>query len=469
MNKNGSIASYIRFLFSHFYKRLSYHLPFLPSHFDVHLKELLKGSSAAFIIRILGMGTTYLFALIITRNYGAEAMGIFALSQSALLITSLICKLGLDSASIRFVAEYSSQGQWASVKEVYRKNLTLLIPVSFLVSFLFFFFSPYIAEYIFNKPHLSSGFRIISLAVLPHAILFLHSESLRGLKKIVAYAIFRNMSIPFLASIIISVAILFSKNLQTPVISYVAGIIILSVISSVLWIKYTGISGYEVGNSISYHTILSVSLPMLLSSSMLFIMQWTDIIMLGIFRAEDETGIYHVALKVANFTSISLFAINSIAAPKFAEFYAKGNIKGLGRTAKQSTKLIFWSSFPLLLIFLFFPSYILGIFGEEFKAGAHALILIALGQFVNAVSGSVAFILQMTGKQKAFQNIMIIATILNVLLNALLIPKYGMNGAALATMIATIFRNVSSVLYIKSYLNVVTFYIPVFSSMRFRK
>ncbi len=177
-------------------------------------------------------------------------------------------------------------------------------------------------------------------------------------------------------------------------------------------------------------------------------MQWTDTIMLGMFRTEKEVGIYNVALKLAALTSITLFAINTIAAPKFAEFWGRRDIKGLGRVAQQSTKLIFWTSFPILLSFWLFPSYILSVFGSEFKAGVIALMILTFGQFVNAISGSVGYILQMTEKQKIFQNIILIATVINIILNAILIPKFGINGAAFASMVSLVFWNLTSVFYI---------------------
>jgi len=183
--------------------------------------------------------------------------------------------------------------------------------------------------------------------------------------------------------------------------------------------------------------------------------------MIGMFRTETEVGVYNVTLKVAMLTSVGLFAINSIAAPKFAEFYGKEDMKGLAKIAQQSTKLIFWSSFPILLILFIFPSFILGIFGGEFKVGVFALIILALGQFVNSISGSVGYILQMTGKHKVFQNIILAATIINIVLNVFLIPVYGINGAAFASMVSLMFWNLTSVVYIRKNLNIMTLYIPL--------
>jgi O-antigen/teichoic acid export membrane protein len=427
---------------------------------DSHFGELLKGSSTAFIVRLLGMGAGYVFTILITKGYGPAAMGVFAISQTVLLILAIVARLGLDTAALRFVAEYSAQGKWDFVKEVYVKSLKIMVPLSILLAIGLYFAAPFVAERLFKKPHLTSAFRITSLSLTPFAILSLNSESLRGLKKIVDYAFFRNVSVPLVASVLLGVALYLSKDSQMPLIAYILGIIILSIWSTFKWCNLEDVSRSTGGNGMSYWSLLSVSVPMLLSSSMLFLAHWTDTIILAMFRTEAEVGIYNVALKVAAFTGITLFAINSISAPKFAQFHGNGDLPGLGRFAQQCTRLIFWTTLPVLLAFMCFPSLVLGLFGPQFKAGSTPLMILTVGQFVNAISGSVGFILLMTGREKIFQNIVIIGTLINVILNLLLVPRYGMTGAAVANMVALAFWNLGSVVYLKYTLNITTMYVP---------
>lgn len=106
---------------------------------DVHLRELLKGSSISMIIKVLGIAMSYIFTLMVTRNFGVEAMGIFAISLTMLNIVSIIGRLGFDTALLRFVAEYSSQDKWEKVREVYIKAIKLVIPLCIILSILFFF------------------------------------------------------------------------------------------------------------------------------------------------------------------------------------------------------------------------------------------------------------------------------------------------------------------------------------------
>ena len=81
-------------------------------------------------------------------------------------------------------------------------------------------------------------------------------------------------------------------------------------------------------------------------------------------------------------------------------------MKGLQKVVRQSTKIIFWTSIPLIIIFFSFPKYFLGLFGVEFIIGINAFIFLSCGKLVSAFSGSVGNLLQMTGKQVVFMKIL---------------------------------------------------------------
>ena len=151
---------------------------------DQNLKEIFTGSSIAFGLNILGLLCGYVFVLLITRNLGADAMGIFSLSYTVLSIFVVIGKLGFDAALLRFVADYSSTNRWDLVKEVYLKALRLIIPFSFLLTILLFCCAPYIAKYVFSKEHLTIYIKMISFGILPLVLLSINAECLRGIKKI---------------------------------------------------------------------------------------------------------------------------------------------------------------------------------------------------------------------------------------------------------------------------------------------
>lgn len=118
--------------------------------------------------------------------------------------------------------------------------------------------------------------------------------------------------------------------------------------------------------------------------------------------------------------------------------------------AKKSTKLIFWTSAPILLCLIVLGKPIISLlYGQDYIVAYPALLLFAIGQFVNAVSGSTSMFMNMTGHHIALRNIMAGAAVINIALNLLLIPYQGIIGAALAGMVSIAFWNIYTLVYIK--------------------
>lgn len=427
---------------------------------NTYFEELFKKGSIAFIYKVAGLALGYIFTLLITRTLGAESMGIYALSTTILAIITTFGNLGFSTALLRFVSEYSTLNRRDLLKEIYLKATKIIIPFSIILTILLFSLSNFISEYIFNSPDLSIYFRLISLAVLPSILSMINLESLRGLKKIKEYAFISNISIAGLSLFSLLILLIFFRNSSLPIVALLISHAFIAMYSYKVWRKHSKIQGITVKNELKTENIMKVALPLLFSSSLFLVIDWTDTIMLGIYSTEIDVGIYHVCLKLALLTSITLYAINSIAAPKFAEYYAKRDLKSLEMIVHQSTRLMFWTSVPIVLIYLIFPSFVLGIFGSDFKKGAIALIFLSIGQFVNVISGSVGYFLQMTGKEKVFQYIIFAATIINIILNMILIPRYGINGAAFASMVSISFWNLTSMFYIRANFKITTIYLP---------
>jgi O-antigen/teichoic acid export membrane protein len=190
---------------------------------------------------------------------------------------------------------------------------------------------------------------------------------------------------------------------------------------------------------------------------MFLVISWTDTLMIGYFLDETNVGIYRVAFKIATLITFAQFAINSIAAPMFSEFFAQDNLDGIRKTTRQIGLLNLGMSTPIFLIIIAVPGFLLGLFGEEFAPAVWSLIVLAAGQLVNALCGPVLYILNMTGKERVAQRIMIITSVLNVGLNLWLIPAYGYLGAAVATSFSMMLWNILAVIYIKRTYGFITF------------
>ena len=428
---------------------------------DKDFSELFKKGGTSFFIRIGGQVMGFLLTLIIANYFGAKGLGDYVLSIVVLRIFTLISKLGMDTFSIRFIASFAKQNKWKSI-QLFRKKIILLLTVTSLFSsLLMYFFAFDISNLVHAKVE---HIRLNAFFVLPLAFFMLHYQSLRGLKRIAEFSFFYRMSQATFSIISIFIITQFIIDGNVPVYAYLSSLTvvsILSVISFVYWFKRKKeINPNETIENLGFSQILKISLPLMFAQSVQFIMAWTDKLMLGNMMSSEEVGIYFTAFKLSMFASISLMAINSIASPKFAEMYGKNDFLGLKKVVYQSTKMIFWSTLPLIVLFFIFPEFLLGIFGEQFKVGVTAFIYLSTGKLVSAFSGSVGNLLQMTGRQVVFMNILFVGAIINVVLNLILIPKLGIEGAALASMISLSTWNLTMVYFVKRDFGFYTFYIP---------
>jgi len=437
---------------------------FLKALEDKDFSEIFKKGGVSFLMRIVGQIMGFVITFIIAHYFGAKGLGDYVLAIIVLRLFVLIAKLGLDTASIRFIAEYASENQWDKIR-LFRKKISFLLLFStILFSIIMYVFSSYIASAIGANP---VYIKINSFFILPMAFFILNYQSLRGLKKISEFSFFYWTSRVFFSVIIILIAVQFSRNENIPIIAFLLGLLIVSILSYFIFLnrlnleeKYNKKFKNSLLSSLGYKEILIVSLPLLLAQSGQFIMAWTDKLMLGGIMTPSDVGVYDVAFKLSMFVNIALTSVNSISSPKFAEAYALKDYIKLEKIVHQSTKLIFWSSIPLLLIFFMFSTTLLEFFGTEFIIGLNAFLLLCSARLVSVFTGPAGNLLQMTGKQMIFMKVLFFAALLNVVLNYFLIPKFGIGGAALASFSSIIFWNLSMVYFVKKHFGFTTIYNP---------
>jgi O-antigen/teichoic acid export membrane protein len=232
-------------------------------------------------------------------------------------------------------------------------------------------------------------------------------------------------------------------NEYIPVLAFALAIFFCLVLALLVWfygfLERISIS-FNINRNIISH-LVSLAFPLFISGIASMLMTWTDIIMLGIFLPSSEVGVYSVALRVSTVVSIVLVATNTVLAPRFAELWALKKIDELVKFARSITRIISFVSFVIFCVIVVAGRSLLAIFGNGYISGYYPLIILAIGQLVNACSGSVGYILMMTDFQHFHRNVTLLSIVLNVFLNWLLIPNLGILGAAIATMVTMIFWN----------------------------
>jgi len=180
-----------------------------------------------------------------------------------------------------------------------------------------------------------------------------------------------------------------------------------------------------------------VSTPLLFVAGANMLLTQIDILMLGLFQTTDASGIYTIASRLAAMSIFATIALGSFGAPLVAELYAEKKLDDLARIIKTMARVAFACLVPAVIFFVFFGEWILALFGAEFVAAYFPLMVLMGGQALAACFGASAIVLTMTEHEDLAARVLVGSVVANVALNALLIPPFAMEGAAIATALTT--------------------------------
>lgn len=428
---------------------------------DKRFSEILTGSAFALVGRISGVGLALFSTLLVARVYGAEMMGVLAIIQAFMMMASIFAVLGTNVSILRLIPEHIAKYSVTSAFRVYRKIQWFVAGVSVLVGGLLFFGADLIAGKVFSKPHLSFYIGVTALCVIFKALIDLNTEAVRGLRLIRTFAFLQTL--PHAAMLLLLlVMMLVSHNQNNPVYAQLAawGATALVGVAIMARAFRRQMQPGDVVEHLPFRNLLAISTPMMMTASMSFIIAQVGLLILGMYRPASEVGFYAAAVKLATLTSFVLNAINSMAAPKFSELFHTGRLDELFHVAKKSTKLIFWTTTPILFLLVVLGSPALALFGDGFTVAYFPMLILVIGQFVNSVSGSTGYFMNMTGHQGVFRNIIAITSVFSLVLNFALIPQFGLYGAALSATASLALWNIWTLVYIKIKFGKTIGYIP---------
>ncbi|MFX0142355.1 MAG: flippase, partial [Candidatus Hodarchaeota archaeon] len=200
--------------------------------------------------------------------------------------------------------------------------------------------------------------------------------------------------------------------------------------------------------------LLKFSQPLLFIGFLNVIMMWTDSLMLGYFKSGVEVGIYNTAVKTAFFINFIIISFTSIFAPTISELYDKKKIKLLESLFKIITKWILALCLPIFLAIVLLSKNILLLFGNQFVSGYISLTILSVAHLINSAVGSVQYMLMMSEREKMALYITFGVCVLNFILNLILVPKYGINGAALATGTSIVVLNIIMLIDVYKHLGI---------------
>ncbi|WP_457752154.1 flippase [Thermococcus sp.] len=410
------------------------------------LGRAARGGAIALVGMFVSAVFGFLTRAVVGRVYGPSDYGAYNVAFTIFSLTMTLVLLGFPMGLQRQVSYFREREPEKTGELISTALITVFI--SSIIGMAFIELGKGWMAGIFlrdgtSRETLMDILTIIALAVPFSALLSSMISTTQGFKRVREYFLYGRVYQPLVYFVLISIIALIFK---LPV-KYTAAGYLITVLAVLVLFARDAINAGILPRKITFRPelaklLLSFSIPLMLSGIVGFIMTWTDTLMLGRFRGSASAGIYNAAAPLARFIPVFLAAFTVIYSPIATGFYAEGKLRELNEFYTSITKWVLLSTFPLFLLLVILPGWVISIlFGGKYIAASVPLVILAIGYLFHTVVGPNGLTLVSTGKpgQEMLGNI--IGATLNVAINLLLIPKYGMVGAATATALSYIAAN----------------------------
>jgi O-antigen/teichoic acid export membrane protein len=357
-------------------------------------------------------------------------------------LVSVISLAGLDSATLKFVPASVAAEEEMGVRRTVRTLLGLSLVFGGLFGTALLLGSHAIAIEIFRKPEIERVLWILALGIPAYAASSVLISTLQAFQEVRWRTFVKYISEPVVKVILTVVLLWAGWNLGAALVAFVAALVLSVALGLAPLRRVLSLPPVGVPSSISVGEVLTYSMPLLGAVLVSSVAAKADILFLGYWQAAGDVGVYSAAFQTSAIIVLVLQSFESIANPLLSESIARKDRSQLDKMYKILLRWALTLSFPIFLVIALLPKELLALFGKNFEGGALCLVILAIGQIVNAGTGSANNILLLAGHTRLVMWNTLLVGIVQVALNLALIPRYGIVGAAVAASASLVLVNI---------------------------
>lgn len=404
--------------------------------------QIVRGASGASALSLFNIAATFATAVLLARFMGVKEYGIYSYVLSWVTLLGVFANLGLSPVMVRNVAVYHQEGDWARIRGMFRFSIFAVSVASVLCAL-----AVAAVAWLLHKdsPEMRLALWLACLLLPLQALLMPFGSTQQGFRQVINAQIPSLLILPsiFLA-LVIGAHALSPETLLAglSIVLRIAGLgtsLVAAIVLLRFGIRSAGRSTILPTPIYQPRTWLASAAPLVLMGSTFMINANADILMLGSITGPEAAGLYKAATRGAELLTFGLVVISVPLGPLLARLYAAGEIATLQRELSRWARVAFAPAAVLAVAFVIDGSWFLALFGSEFTGheASAALAILAAGQLIHVAAGPAGLLLLMSGHERLAAQALAVGAVLNVALNALLIPTWGVRGAAVATACST--------------------------------
>ena len=401
--------------------------------------EAGRVSLIAFAIRVFSAVIAFVSQVLLARWMGSFEYGIFVLVWTTMIIAGNLSCLGFHTSVIRFIPEFRAKRMMDELRGILVASRMFVLVASTLIAGIgalgIWLLSPRIETY-YVVPF------ILGVICMPMIAL---SDLLQGISRANAWA-FSALSPTYIMRPVLILACMggalalgYEKNAVTAVIAAIIATYVTTIAQLVS--VTTRVDRKVPRGPVRTHlwSWLLISMPIFLVESFFFLLTNADVLMVGFFMNPESVAVYFATVKTLAIVHFVYFAVKAGVAQRYAAF-THGDPERLAAFARETVSWTFWPSLLMALVVVVLGEPMLSLFGPEFTAGYPLLFLLVCGVVARSAVGPAESLLTMSGNQNICAAVYALTLALNVALSVLLIPAFGLWGAAIATTLSMVFE-----------------------------
>ena len=415
----------------------------------IKIRKTMRDVQWAFISLAISSFVHFLLRVVLGRELGASGLGLYTLVFTIYMFGMQFAAFGIGSAVSKYIAEHNENLK--RVKEFASSGVIGSFISGLTFGIILYLFSNVIAINFFHSPEMVHLLKITAFGFPFIALQKTVLGTLTGLRKMNYFAllnIVQNVSVFALSVILV---ILFKMNVTGAVFGFIFPTIFVGLFS-LFFIK----DSFEVPSKL-FNTVLRelswFGFYVVLANSISMINTQIDSLLIGHFMNETEVGYYAVAVVLIQGITLLPSAVQKVSGPIIASYHGKKEYENIKNVIKKTLVKTFLITIFLSTLLAILGKFLIGIlFTEEFLPAYIPLLILLIGYSIYAPLISVGGALSNIGKVNILFRIDALCALMNTILNIILIPKFGIIGAASATSLSLMITVVVNLYFIKRYI-----------------
>ena len=421
-----------------------------------HVAVVARGGALTMAGFVASAGLQFLLVVVVTHGVTTAEAGAFFEAVALFMILSNWGEFGADTAMVRMIPRLRALGRGADIPPTVRSGAVPVFCAGILVGVVVVVLAPWLSDAFFSPPQAGEAATYLRLfgAMLPVAsVATVMLAATRGFATMTPYVAVQNVGVPLGRVLMVGAAVLAGGSALAIGLAWSAPLVC-SLVVALIWYRALVNRDRPAWTGVPRPTReLAVELwrfagPRAMAAVFGVTITWFDVLLVGALASTREAAIYAAISRLAVVGTYALQAMGMAVAPQFSELVTLGERVRLDHLYQASTWWMIAVTWPLYLLLLIFPSVFAGMFGSSYTAGATALAILSAAGLFNLATGNITVLLLMAGNSMLNMLNAAGSLTINIVLNLILIPRYGMNGAAVAWAASIVANNLAALIQV---------------------